>query len=81
MRNLAVVILDRASHDFEETVAAANRAKAAGIEIVAVAIGKEVNDNEVSLIASQPTANYKITLSDYSELTDLKHKFYSLICP
>lgn len=81
VRNLAVVILDRASGDYAATIAAAQRAKNAGIEIIAVAVGKEVNDAEITAIASQPSERYKITLSDYSEGADLKHKFYSLICP
>lgn len=81
MRNLAVLILDREFKDFEKTLAAANRAKEEGIEIIVVAVGKQVNDREVSLLASHPTSDYKITLSDYTEVAELKHKFYSLICP
>lgn len=81
VRNIAVVILDRASDDYSATLAAANRAKAAGIEIIAVAVGKQANDYEIEQIASQPSEHYKLTLSDYSEVADLKHKFYALICP
>ena len=81
MRNLAVLIIDRESENVEETIAAAQLAKEAGVEIIAVAVGKQVNDREISMIASEPTSDYKITLSDYTEVADLKHKFYSLICP
>lgn len=75
--------MDRASPDFAATVEAARRAKAAGIEIVAVAVGKEVNDREITEIASDPKSTHKITLSNYSEgeVEGLKHKFYSIICP
>ena len=81
MRNLAVLIIDRESENVEETIAAAQLAKEAGVEIIAVAVGKQVNDREISMIASEPTSDYKITLSDYTEVAHLKHKFYSLICP
>ena len=81
VRNLAVLFMDRESTDFDETIVAAKMAKDAGIEIITVAVGKQVNDKEISLLSSEPTADYKITLSDYTEVADLKHKFYSLICP
>lgn len=73
--------MDRESSNLEETIAAARTARAAGIEIIVVAVGKEVNDFEISQIASRPTSGHKITLSDYSEIAELKNKFYSLICP
>ncbi|XP_067950036.1 cartilage matrix protein-like [Watersipora subatra] len=81
VRNLAVLIMDRESDDMAETLAAADLAKEAGIEIIVVAVGKQVNDNEISMLASQPISDYKITLSDYTEVADFKHKVYSLICP
>lgn len=81
VRNLAVIIMDTASDDPEKTIAAAERAKSAGIEIIVVAVGKDVSDAEITAMASGPVSSHKISLSDYSETPDLKDKFYALICP
>lgn len=76
-----MVIIDTESPDHEKTRAAAERAKSAGIEIIVVAVGKNVSDEEITSIASEPVSSHKITLADYTETLDLKHKFYALICP
>ena len=77
-----MVILDKASENPSATIAAAERAKAAGIEILAVSVGKEVSDTEISAIASQPVEKYKLTLSDYSEeeVTSLQERYAEVIC-
>jgi len=73
--------MDRRSPNPHKTIAAAQRAKDAGIEVIVVAVGKEVDDAEITQIASGPIAGHKITISDYTDTVSLKHKFYSLICP
>ena len=60
------VLTDGQSNNMQSTIAAADNARAAGIQIYASGIGSGPNQNELQSIASSPLSNYLIPIANFS---------------
>ena len=65
---VAIVITDGRSHNRNATAAAARRARDQGIRILTIGVGSRVDDNELSLIASEPKNQTVFRVTSYKRL-------------
>ncbi|XP_013409331.1 cartilage matrix protein isoform X2 [Lingula anatina] len=79
VRKLAITVLTNKSRNVNATIAAAEEAKEAGIEMIAIGIGDEVDTDELHGIAS--TTNRVFRLLDYNAFrVRIRRLLYKVIC-
>ncbi|XP_041374199.1 uncharacterized protein LOC121387240 [Gigantopelta aegis] len=78
--NLVVVITDGVSNiNAHRTIPEAERARAAGIRIVAIGVGL-VDTQELDGIASRPVTENRFLIQDFSQLMDVGETIFSSFC-
>lgn len=79
-RKIIVILTDGGSNNFDRTVEEAVACKVSRISIVAVAIGKWVNDNEIHAMASPPVEETVLKVEDFDQLTSKCSVVQNLVC-
>jgi len=77
---VGVIITNRPSVDPHATLAAARRARAAGITLITVAVGPTAWTQEMAGIASWPTAANWINVTDYRNLPAIRSSLAQALC-
>lgn len=65
---IAILLTNGGTVDSQAAIDAANVARQAGIGINVVAVGNNINQQEVQSIANQPAGNHVITVSNFDQL-------------
>lgn len=78
--HVAIIITDGRSQNRESTLEAAKIAKAKGIKIFAIGVGKYLDVEELEGIGSDPPGQHVFTVGSYSELGGIKDKLPSNAC-
>ncbi|XP_013390757.1 cartilage matrix protein [Lingula anatina] len=79
VRKIAVVIVDGKSENRPAIYAAAKAAKQAGVELIAIGVGDNIEPKELGIIAT--SRRHVIRLQDYSQLRgQLRRLFYRVVC-
>ncbi|KAK3096894.1 hypothetical protein FSP39_004520 [Pinctada imbricata] len=78
--NIAVVITDGKSTKPKITKAAAEKARAAGIQIFAIGVGKNYDRKELEDIATKPSKDFVFTVDNYKALDSIIETFASRTC-
>jgi len=77
---IGVVITNRPSIDTPATLAAARRARAAGITLLTVGVGPTADSPEMAGVASWPTTANWINVTDYDRLSAAKASLVRALC-
>ena len=77
---VAIVITDGRSHNRKATAAAARRAQDKGIRILTIGVGPRVDDNELSLIASEPKNLNVFKVTSYRRLQQIQDSMVEKTC-
>jgi len=77
---LGVVVTNRPSVDATATLAAARRARAAGITLLTVAVGPSAVSPEMAGIASWPPARNSLNVTDYDSLSAAEASLAQALC-
>ncbi|CAH1787670.1 unnamed protein product [Owenia fusiformis] len=77
---VAIVLTDGKSQDYHGTVAAARLAKSFDIRIYAIGIGSEVNEEELTQIASNPDCTHTSHLFSFDEVADVVYSIQRDVC-
>ena len=80
MNWLGVVVTNRPSVNTEATLAAARRARAAGVTLLAVGVGPSAASQEMAGIVSWPTTANWINVTDYDSLSAAKASLVQALC-
>ena len=76
--DIAIVITDgRSSSD---PIPSADAARNAGIHIIAIGIGDDVDSDELEGIANKPSEDNVFTIDGFDQLDGLEEKVYTAIC-
>lgn len=78
-QKMAIIILDKASPNYKYAAAEAAKARKMGVEIFIVAVGDDITDGELRLVASSPLEDHVIRVNDYSELPGISSDLVDLI--
>jgi Mg-chelatase subunit ChlD len=79
--HLMILMTDGVENEDTHPIEEATAAKAAGTEIVILAIGKNVDIPSLTAIASQPTATHLFTPADYASLQKYVLSVLDTVCP
>ena len=77
---IAIVMTDGESYFPDRTAAAAKKLKEAGVNVFAVGIGDQVNNDELKSIASEPTEQYLFNVGSYELLDEIKEELAMGAC-
>ncbi|XP_014771109.1 collagen alpha-6(VI) chain [Octopus bimaculoides] len=80
VRHIAFILTDGISQEVKKTQLAAKQCRDANIELFAIGIGNETNDEELKGIASQPKASHYFHVSNFSALIDEKRDIFKVSC-
>jgi len=80
VNKLVVVLTDNPSTNTAATLAAASALRQAGIGVVTVGIGSNLNFYELSSVASYPFSNYSFTAARSMNLANLTDPIKRIIC-
>ena len=76
--NVALVITDGASYD--NAVPEADAARADGIHIYAIGVGRMADTAELEAIANKPSMKNVFKVNNYRSLKNLKNEVYAAVC-
>jgi len=77
---IGVLITNRPSTNTPATLAAARKARAAGITLIAVGVGETSRSEEMAGIVSWPTSQNWINATDYDHLSAVKAALTQALC-
>jgi len=77
---IGVVVTNRPSTDTSATLAAARRARAAGVTLLTVGVGASAVSQEMAGIASWPTSANWINVTDYRSLSTVRTSLVQALC-
>ncbi|XP_050403923.2 cartilage matrix protein [Patella vulgata] len=80
VQNVMIILTDGESDKPELTRAAANQAKAAGINIFSIGVGAKVKVQELNDMASEPTDLFVFELDDFQSLKSIRNPFSKRTC-
>jgi hypothetical protein len=75
-----IILTDGGANEGSDPVAAANRAKTAGIEVYCVGIGSQINAAQLQAMASEPIGIHYYTASSFSALPAILNTLVSTTC-
>ncbi|KAK7493781.1 hypothetical protein BaRGS_00014922 [Batillaria attramentaria] len=77
---IAIVVTDGKSNNPGDTVAAAQKARASGIHVMAIGVGNGVDDNELNAIASDPDSQNVYKAATFDSLKTLQGLLAAKAC-
>jgi hypothetical protein len=77
---IAVVITDGNSANRAQTFAEAKKARASGIQVIAIGVGHGINQKELEGIASSPKSQYVYNAENFDVLNTLQASLSSKTC-
>ncbi|KAK6188180.1 hypothetical protein SNE40_004416 [Patella caerulea] len=80
VQNVMIILTDGESDKPELTRAAANQAKAAGINIFSIGVGTKVKVTELNDMASEPSESFVFELDDFQSLESIRNPFSKRTC-
>ena len=78
--NIGIIVTDGRSNNAAATQAAANAARAAGIELFSVGVGSGVSRAELNSMATDPDNSHVFMVDDFSKLAQIKSAFQQQTC-
>ena len=80
LENIAVVLTDGGSDDFDETIEEARLARQAGIVVIAVGVAGWVDTNELNEIASDPDERNVLFAEDFDSILQIGANLKAILC-
>ena len=77
---VGIVLTDGKSNEPSQTVMEAMKAHDAGITMMAIGVGDNLDMNELEAIASEPLCLHLFILDDFTEVDDLKYVIEKRTC-